>query len=536
MLLGLLSLLSVATHVWSSPVTTGGAQCTPSNTSTCMVAIQIDNATVIGVSDGTTSSFLGISFAQPPIGELRLNLPQPARPYTGVVNATAFGNQCYNSLQAGSLPFPSWETPEMLNYFRVFENFATSQFSEDCLNLNVIAPASIPPGRRLPVVAYIFFGAFKFGSSADVDGRIMVQRSIQMGEPIIFVSMNHRLGPYGFLGGGEVKAAGIGNLGLQDQREALRWIQKYIHTFGGDSGRVTLLGFSSGAVSAALQMVANEGDTEGLFHAVWAQSGAVQPVGWIDAAAPQQSYDAFVSRVNCSGAADTLPHADGTFIRDLPQPAMVRGDIARVPVVAGNAEDEGTIFTLDFPNGTQVAFRRTEAQFEQLIRASFFPNISDVEMSRLLQLYPDDPAQGAPYGTGDEFQFVSMWKRIASLMGDAGVIAIRRLFVETVAAFGQRAWTYIYRRDKVYGWGSTHGSEIPDMYGGGDLADLLIRFANNHNPNRPSSELYWSPYNLATRPMLDFYGNDSLKLSNDTYRQDAIRLVEKLGLEGPWPF
>ncbi|KAI0709654.1 alpha/beta-hydrolase [Cerioporus squamosus] len=553
MRLGSLPLLTVAVQAWCLPVASWAVQPIPSVPPTSVVSSQLDNATVIGVTDGTTNSYLGIPYAQPPTGELRLNLPKTVAPYTGVVNATDFGNQCYNSLDTDSTQFPDWVTPEMAEYFEIFNNFATSPYDEDCLNLNVIAPAHVPPGSRmrLPVIAYIFFGAFKFGSSADVDGRTIVRRSIDMGEPVIFVSMNYRLGPYGFLGGKEVKTAGVGNLGLQDQREALRWIQKYIHRFGGDSSRVTLLGLSSGAVSASLQMVANDGDTEGLFHAVWAESGAVQPAGWIDRPAPQQSYDTFVSRINCSAAVDTLecirhapldainiagamdtswqPHADGSFITDLPQPAMLLGRVARVPVVAGNAEEEGTVFTLGYSNVT------TDAQLAQLVRAIYFANISDADMDRLLHLYPNDPAQGAPYGTGDEFEFTPMWKRIASLMGDAGIVAIRRYFTETLAARGQNVWTYIYRRNKVFGWGSTHGSEIPNMYGGGDMADLLIHFANTHDPNGATSKSYWPQYDLGTRAMLDFYGNDSIRLSNDTYRQEAIQLLIKLGLEDPWP-
>ena len=63
-------------------------------------------------------------------------------------------------------------------------------------------------------------------------------------------------------------------------------------------------------------------------------------------------------------------------------------------------------------------------------------------MQRLLQLYPNDPTKGAPYGTGSDFELTPMWKRIASLMGDMNVIAVRRLFVEKLANLGQNTWTY----------------------------------------------------------------------------------------------
>ena len=103
-------------------------------------------------------------------------------------------------------------------------------------------------------------------------------------------------------------------------------------------------------------MVITGGDSEGLFHGVWAESGAVQPAGWIDQAIPQATYDNFIKNIECSGSDDTLacaraapvdavvqagllgswtPHADGSFIADLPQKLLIDGQFAKVPVVAG---------------------------------------------------------------------------------------------------------------------------------------------------------------------------------------------------------
>ena len=73
------------------------------------------------------------------------------------------------------------------------------------------------------------------------------------------------------------------------------------------------------------------------------------------------------------------------------------------------------------------------------------------------------------------------------------------------------------------------------MYDGGDMADLLVHFANTHDPNGHSPKVYWPKYDLTTRPMLDFYGNDSLRVSEDTYRDEAIQFVIELGLEYPLP-
>ena len=117
-------------------------------------------------------------------------------------------------------------------------------------------------------------------------------------------------------------------------------------------------GFSSGAVSAAMHTLVNDGNTEGLFHAIWTESGAVQPLRWIDQPSAQDVYDNYVTALNCSTAADTLaciraapveavtnasalgevswqPHADGVLLKDLPQDLLASGRAARVPAVAG---------------------------------------------------------------------------------------------------------------------------------------------------------------------------------------------------------
>ncbi|TBU30175.1 alpha/beta-hydrolase [Dichomitus squalens] len=523
---------------------------------TATVTVDLDNATVVGVTDGTANWFLGLPFAQPPVDDLRFEPPQANSPYQGILNATYWGNQCINTLEVNT---PSWITPAMEDYFTTLTHLANAPYDEDCLNLNVILPASVTEGAMLPVVAYIFFGAFLFGDSADVDGSTIVKRSIDMGQPVIFVSMNHRIlvltmkVAYGFLSGKEVMDAKAGNVGLQDQREALRWIQKYIPAFGGDPKRVTLLGFSSGAVSAGLQMVANGGDTEGLFHGVWTESGAIQSAGWLDQPPAQKAYDDFVTGFNCSSAADTFacikkaptdavtkygmayphwqPHTDGVFIRSPPQQALVSGNVSRIPIVAGNAEDEGTSFTLGFPDLS------TTADVEAMIRTGYYPNITDEDMDHLLRLYPDDPSQGAPYNTGKDFQITPQWKRAASFLGDVGVVSVRKFFTKHLAALNSPVWAYYYKRNSIPGLGSTHGSELANMYGPGDMTDFLVNFVNRFDPNKNvTSLIHWEKYRTGDPVLLDFYGNDSLRLTSDTYREEALNLVMKLSLEQPLPF
>ncbi|KAH9926258.1 alpha/beta-hydrolase [Epithele typhae] len=516
--------------------------------------IQLDNATVVGVSDGTTSSFYGLPYAKPPVGDLRLRVPEPIDPYTGTINATAFGDLCFNFDNETGTP-PPWVTPQEGAYLHTLDAIpVTSTFSEDCLNLNVIVPANADRGDAFPVVAYIFLGAFAFGGSSAVDGRIIVNRSVALGTPVIFVSMNYRLGPYGFLPGTQVKDAQAGNLGMQDQREALRWIQRYISAFGGDPSRVTLLGLSSGGVSSAMHAIVNNGDTEGLFHGIWAESGAIQPVGPIDLAPAQATYDRFAAALNCTNAVDSLecirhvptdalnaagqalgvwsPHVDGEFITDLPQKLLVNGGAARVSVVVGNAEDEGTALTISYPAISN------DTEFAETIRVAYYANISDAQMARLLALYPNDPALGAPYRTGDQNVLTPMYKRLASLAGDVGVDAVRKVFARSFAAQGENVWAYRYarNRDVIPAFGTTHGSEIPNMYGGGDMTDLLINFVNTLNPNIPTSKLPWPRYSLSNPTLLEFIGNSSLRLIPDTYREEQIEYLMQLNLQHTWPY
>ncbi|TFK78060.1 alpha/beta-hydrolase [Polyporus arcularius HHB13444] len=201
--------------------------------------VTLDEATVIGQPNGTVIKYLGLPFAQPPIGDLRLRLPKPAPPYTGTINATAFGNQCIQKTPA-PISLPSTVPAAVGTYIAGFLARQDVPFSEDCLNLNVIVPADAHPESKLPVAVWIYGGGFEIGSNAVEPGEVVVSRSIEIGHPVIFVAMNYRLGAFGFLGGSEVKDAGVANLGLHDQREALRWIQKYISAFGGDPEKVMM--------------------------------------------------------------------------------------------------------------------------------------------------------------------------------------------------------------------------------------------------------------------------------------------------------
>ncbi|TFK87018.1 carotenoid ester lipase precursor [Polyporus arcularius HHB13444] len=517
--------------------------------------VRLDDATVIGTSDGVSTSYLGIPFAEAPVGKLRLQLPQPISRYTGVINATTFGNQCIQ--QTINLPtIPANLPPAISEFIGPMAIFPDVPQSEDCLNINVIVPAGTRPGAKLPVAAWIFGGGYQIGSNAVRPGAVVVNRSVEIGQPVIFVSMNYRLSAFGFLGGREIQEAGLGNLGLQDQREALRWIQKHIAAFGGDPTKVTIWGESAGSQSVLFQMVTNGGNTEGLFRAGWMESGSALPTR--DFSKLQPTFDLIVSETGCASARDRLaclrgvpaeaiaaamdktptflsfqalntpwmPHADGVFLKDGPQQLVLKESIADIPFVIGSCEDEGTLFSLASLNLT------TAQEVAAYLKSNYFPGASDATIAHLLELYPANPAAGSPFGTGDAFAFTPEFKRLAAFSGDFIFQATRRFLLDQ-RANKQVARSFLSERNKVTGLGATHTTELVNVFGGGDMTDFLVRFVNTLDPNG-GPQIHWPAYTPQSPQLLAFVeGNTPLTVIPDTFREEAMTFVTKLSQEQP---
>ncbi|KAI0637477.1 carotenoid ester lipase precursor [Trametes polyzona] len=517
--------------------------------------VQLDQGTFVGLTDGTTTRFLGIPFAKAPVGDLRFNLPVPVDPYTGTHTATNFGPACPQ--QAINVDLPVQLAEATVNFITnsIFQVVTPNE--EDCLSINVVVPAGMKPDDKLPVVAWIYGGGFELGSPSLYDGGVIVRRSIQLGEPVVYVSMNYRVSAFGFLASQEVKDAGVGNLGLQDQRLALKWIQKYISAFGGDPSKVTIWGESAGAISAALHLVANGGDTEGLFRGAFMESGSPIPVG--DITHGQSDYDALVSETGCKGAPDTLqclrhvpydilkkavdaspdilepqslrlawlPRADGNLLADAPQNLVKSGSVANVPFVTGDCDDEGTFFSLSTLNVT------SESDLRSYLKSNYLPQAVQSELDQLLKLYPGDLTQGSPFNTGILNALSPQFKRLAAMQGDLVFQAPRRLLLDNVSA-KQPTWSFLSKRLKgLPTLGSAHGTDILNVYSGGDLADYLINFVNHLNPNG-KTVLSWPQYSTSSRQQLTFLdGVVPLTITVDDYRTDAMQFITDLSSKYP---
>lgn len=189
-------------------------------------------------------AFMMIPYAEPPLGDLRFRAPIPVNPWSGVHNATQFSPMCMQINLLSQAPV-----------------------SEDCLYLNVFTK-NLPSDENVPlkpVIAYIHGGAFQLGSASDHQPHLLMERDV------VLVTLNYRIGAFGFLSLGTADVPG--NAGFKDQVLALKWIQKNIRTFGGDPSKVTLMGNSAGAYSATAHMVSPL--SQDLFHRVVALSGSI---------------------------------------------------------------------------------------------------------------------------------------------------------------------------------------------------------------------------------------------------------------------
>lgn len=187
-------------------------------------------------------------------------------------------------------------------------NLLGFEVGEDCLNLNVVRPGGTRVGAKLPVIVWIYGGGFRQGSINDreFNTSYMVETSVQIGKPVIVVSINYRLSAFGFLSGVEVQAEGATNLGIRDQWKALEWISENIEGFGGDPKQVTVWGESAGAFSVSWLTTAYGGRNSNLFQKAIMVSGTSFGVGYGNPVTAQAQYNAITNGTGCYYAIDSL--------------------------------------------------------------------------------------------------------------------------------------------------------------------------------------------------------------------------------------
>lgn len=425
---------------------------------------KVESGALHGAVDAGAVRFLGIPYAAPPVGERRWAPPEAPPAWRGNRDATAHGPGCMQAIALDG--FGPWTS----------EYVTPAPVSEDCLTLNIWAPEKRDDGP-LPVMLWIHGGAFMSGSNSVpvYDGAALARQGI------IVVSINYRLGVFGFAGFRALAdAPGSGtNFGLQDILAALRWTQRNIGAFGGDPAQVTVAGQSAGAMAVHMLLLSPQAD--GLFARAIAQSGVIETplpgrddayrrgddllgrAKLADVAAlrrlPAEQVMALLDAGPPAGTADVGgvpllgPVADGTIVPGQIASLEAEGRRRDVPVMVGLTADEG-VLNPDY-------FRTTAADVQA--RTARIAGGS-VAASQLLGAAPQDGAAA-----------VAANRRLTRLYGQASVIDW---------AGGHRSPLFAY----YY----THPEPGPgsDMFGAFHSAEIPYIFGTlNAAPSRPFTDM-----------------------------------------------
>ena len=426
--------------------------------------VRTDRGLIQGTYAEGADQFLGIPYAAAPVGALRWAAPHPAPRWRGIRQATSYGGRCAQ--------LPSGNGPRVDN--------------EDCLFLNVYTPPGSRPdtshGRGLPVLFMIHGGGLTTGAGDQHDGSLIVTT-----DHIIVVSVNYRLGPFGFLtipGLGTTASTAGGNYGLLDQEAALRWVRHNIAAFGGDPGKVTIDGESAGGWSVCALLTSPP--ARGLFRGAIMQSGSCTSRSPADA---QAAGLAFAKQAGCpdpataAGCLRALPEttlldasasysAEFTYSGpELPAadgPAVAAGNYARVPLLIGYNHDEGRTFSQGFTGLTQQ-------QADQLISTLYGSRAPAILARYPWSSYPSPYT--AAYMIGD------IWTDSGFLTGIGGCPG-----QNLAGEFASTTRTYMYQFDDRhapglnndnpgYQWGAGHAMELaylwPSFNNGFSLYDEL---------------------------------------------------------------
>lgn len=357
------------------------------------VTVDTGHNVITGITNGRINCFKGIPYGEPPVNERRFLPSEPVINPVQLIDATQFRSA---ALQ-----------PERRSGISAELMFSPFSVSEDCLYLNIWAPAKPPPVKGYPVMVWLHGGSAMYGSASQAvyDGQYLAS------EGILVVTVNYRLGCLGFMELGQVlgsQFSGSGNLAHHDQILALQWVQKYISAFNGDADRVTIAGESSGAKSVATLLSTRQG--EGLFHAAISASGGGSCVH-----TPQQANEVatiFLRHLEhisgsyspCQASGRQLMMAqtrtveeyrflfpfrsvtDGKFLQDTPQRVIGQNSLASVPLLAGFNQHDGYFqlpATLSRAKLTQHQPRQLEPIVRQIQRQcpeySLIDIISDLE-------------------------------------------------------------------------------------------------------------------------------------------------------------
>ncbi|MCS5594887.1 MAG: carboxylesterase family protein [Porticoccaceae bacterium] len=447
---------------------------------------------------GITESFLGVPFAQPPVGALRWAPPQPLQMTQGIYQADTFAPAC---MQGDHIA--KWYQNVAADFGGDPTLIKQPKVSEDCLYLNLWRPVQDKENpQALPVIVYIYGGSNKAGWSYEPNyiGHNLAAKGV------IVVSIAYRVGVFGFFSHPSLVPA---NFGLLDQVAALQWVTDNIDNIGGDSQKITVMGESAGANNIDYLMVMPS--SKGLFSKVIHQSGgssltnrsvreAHLALGHVFA---QQTVGDDVDdpiRAMRQLSADTILQAadtvfknhyfdavvDGHSVRESIMDTLRDGKMHAVDLLIGSNDDEWLMYTGDQPD------------IEGWLDAEVAPSSVDT-LHTILVAETDD-------------------RRKLDLLRTAKYYVCPSLVLaQEVSNVGRRAWVYHFTRqregDLAATMGAYHGAELPYVFDTHDvwlptveadhrltkvMQSYWVNFATNGNPNQSDLQP-WLPFKSDAR-------------------------------------
>jgi para-nitrobenzyl esterase len=491
-----------------------------------------------GVTMGNVSSFKGIPYATPPVGEFRWRPPQPVTPWGGIREAKEFGPNCAQS-GWGAAP-----------------GIIQEGSSEDCLYLNLWIPANAKPETKLPVMVWIHGGGFVGGSGAGLSGDAFAKQGV------ILMTLNYRLGRLGHFAfpaltkehPGEPK----GSYAFMDMIAALQWVQENIAAFGGDPDNVTIFGQSAGGV--AVHSLLTIPQANNLFHKAISHSGGGRDGVLTGRPMNKENADPFYTvsaetiginfarkkgiegtdasalaklralkvedivdggqETDGQGGPRTYPGPilDGKLVVETAESAYKTGRQARVPLMIGNCSGEiGGAFVSN--SSTKEELFSTFGELEDEVKAAFDPDGSK-EFAEVITKFNTDWVWGEP----------------------------ARMTARTFIDSGEQVFVYHFgyvpaRMRERARYGAGHGSEVSYVFNmlnarrgateatpeDEKLAQIMngywTNFAKTGNPNGEGLPV-WPLYNTRKEEILDIE-LDGKTVGKSDPRKARLDVIEK---------
>jgi len=484
--------------------------------------------------------FFGIPFGKSTEGDKRFTEPTFVDKWSDVYNATYLRPYC----------------PQLITPFYRFigEN---SKDSEDCLFLNIYVPNGVKNANKLPVIYWVYGGAFILGMSDMYPGE-----DLALTGEVIVVTVNYRIGVSGFLSTGDRVAEG--NYGLWDQLLGLRWVNQNIEAFGGDRERITIMGQSAGAASVSHLSLSPL--TKGLFQRVIAMSGAANAYFAYTEGLERSTkhlglmllcpYARSTKIVNClrnrrvkilesAAVASPLtlgrrvpnwvPRVDGYLVSDEPRRALQKGLSKNVDLMIGSTQHDGAMIVYVNPLGMRFGdflnICKYPKLFKTVIALAFSPYQNRDQLVQLIQnQYPDM--------FNFEIDLTVRSKSAVQMITDFVFLSTTTLEAEQHSKFGKETgrstylYEFAYRQSffKYKPW--IAGSHLDDLYSafgkpfmkqfvantlGGEWSktDMAVsnmiqqyyaNFAHTGNPNEGphTAQAFWPQFNTTDRAYIKF--------------------------------